>query len=234
MNAPDPGWLPDPAGRHQYRYWDGARWTDDVADGGVAATDPLPPGGDPTVPTGSPQWAAPADSTQQYPTAPGPQAPPYTSSHGAVQPPARKRPPAGLIAALAVVAVALVGGLVYFLVRDDDESADDNSEISDEDTTTSEPDGNDSDTTEPDDEGLESDDFLVETFAEALEQGAGGAITREQALCASEGLIDELGLAELTELDETTPLDDPELASQLLEIFDDCGIPPDVLAGLEG
>ena len=30
-----PGWHPDPSGRHDYRYWDGATWTENVADGGV-------------------------------------------------------------------------------------------------------------------------------------------------------------------------------------------------------
>jgi hypothetical protein len=34
-------WYEDPAGRHQSRYWDGARWTENVANDGVAATDPL-------------------------------------------------------------------------------------------------------------------------------------------------------------------------------------------------
>ncbi|MDZ4166352.1 MAG: DUF2510 domain-containing protein [Coriobacteriia bacterium] len=33
-------WYPDPTGRHEMRYWDGAKWTADVADGGAAATDP--------------------------------------------------------------------------------------------------------------------------------------------------------------------------------------------------
>jgi membrane protease YdiL (CAAX protease family) len=28
------GWYPDPGGRHQFRYWDGARWTPGVADAG--------------------------------------------------------------------------------------------------------------------------------------------------------------------------------------------------------
>lgn len=36
-----PGWYADPAGRHQHRYWDGARWTDDVADAGTASIDPI-------------------------------------------------------------------------------------------------------------------------------------------------------------------------------------------------
>lgn len=34
-------WHPDPASRHQYRYWDGQSWTDWVADNGVQSTDPL-------------------------------------------------------------------------------------------------------------------------------------------------------------------------------------------------
>lgn len=34
-------WHPDPTGRHQLRYWDGAAWTTHVSDNGVTATDPL-------------------------------------------------------------------------------------------------------------------------------------------------------------------------------------------------
>ena len=34
-------WAPDPRGRHELRYWDGQRWTDDVADAGQTSTDPL-------------------------------------------------------------------------------------------------------------------------------------------------------------------------------------------------
>ena len=34
-------WHEDPLGRHQQRWWDGTRWTDHVADGGVTATDPV-------------------------------------------------------------------------------------------------------------------------------------------------------------------------------------------------
>jgi Family of unknown function (DUF6529)/Protein of unknown function (DUF2510) len=39
----DPGWHPDPTGRHEHRYWDGTAWSDDVADGGVAGHDSLSP-----------------------------------------------------------------------------------------------------------------------------------------------------------------------------------------------
>lgn len=37
-------WHPDPTGRHEYRWWDGTRWTEHVADGGQVAVDPLPGG----------------------------------------------------------------------------------------------------------------------------------------------------------------------------------------------
>jgi Domain of unknown function (DUF4328)/Protein of unknown function (DUF2510) len=39
--APGPGWFPDPAGRFDYRWWDGARWTDTVSRGGSTTTDPV-------------------------------------------------------------------------------------------------------------------------------------------------------------------------------------------------
>ena len=35
------GWLPDPRGRHEFRYWDGTNWSDHVADSGLAGTDPV-------------------------------------------------------------------------------------------------------------------------------------------------------------------------------------------------
>ena len=36
-----PGWYPDPTGRHDHRWYDGARWTDHVGDGGRAGMDAL-------------------------------------------------------------------------------------------------------------------------------------------------------------------------------------------------
>ncbi|MDH3300463.1 MAG: phospholipid scramblase-related protein [Acidimicrobiia bacterium] len=39
--APAPDWYPDPMGRHEYRYWDGATWTDHVASHGRQSTDPI-------------------------------------------------------------------------------------------------------------------------------------------------------------------------------------------------
>ena len=40
--VPGPGaWGPDPAGRHELRWWDGARWTESVSNAGTVGTDPL-------------------------------------------------------------------------------------------------------------------------------------------------------------------------------------------------
>jgi hypothetical protein len=38
---PAPNWHPDPTARHQLRYWDGARWTEHVADMGQQGVDRL-------------------------------------------------------------------------------------------------------------------------------------------------------------------------------------------------
>jgi hypothetical protein len=40
--GPIAGWYPDPAMRHQARFWDGFRWTERVADNGVEGIDPVP------------------------------------------------------------------------------------------------------------------------------------------------------------------------------------------------
>ena len=39
MTRESPAWRADPLGRHQYRYWDGAKWTDKVADNGLQGVD---------------------------------------------------------------------------------------------------------------------------------------------------------------------------------------------------
>jgi uncharacterized protein YxjI len=44
-----PNWYPDPWGRHEHRYYDGAKWTEHVASHGRQSVDP--PGGEANVPT---------------------------------------------------------------------------------------------------------------------------------------------------------------------------------------
>lgn len=56
------GWLADPAGAHELRYWDGAAWTDHVSDQGVAGVEPPagplapPAGADAATPQGRGGW----------------------------------------------------------------------------------------------------------------------------------------------------------------------------------
>jgi hypothetical protein len=38
--SPAAGWHPDPSGRHELRWWDGARWTTTVHDQGVTTNEP--------------------------------------------------------------------------------------------------------------------------------------------------------------------------------------------------
>ena len=47
----NPAWLPDPTGRHQYRWWDDDQWTHHVADDGVAKSDPATSLGQLSAPT---------------------------------------------------------------------------------------------------------------------------------------------------------------------------------------
>ncbi len=153
MNAPTPGWNPDPTGRHEYRYWDGGSWTDDVSDNGVTAVDPIasPVGG--PAPFGQDATGT-VDPTQQYATAPGAQPPgfgpqpgaqptgfgqppgygpqpgfdPVYGNSGQVPPgqPVKSGPSTGLIVGLVAAAVILIVGLVVVLGGgDDDDTATD-------------------------------------------------------------------------------------------------------------
>ena len=38
----EPSWQPDPTGRHDYRWWNGVHWSDQVGDRGVVTIDPVP------------------------------------------------------------------------------------------------------------------------------------------------------------------------------------------------
>jgi hypothetical protein len=44
------GWLEDPSGQHQLRYWDGVAWTSQVSNDGAVETSPLMTGGPPPPP----------------------------------------------------------------------------------------------------------------------------------------------------------------------------------------
>lgn len=57
---PPAAWYKDPGGTHELRYWDGERWTDGVATGGVVSESPLPPEG------AAAAWAALEDRRAQW------------------------------------------------------------------------------------------------------------------------------------------------------------------------
>ena len=156
MNSPASGWQRDPTARHEYRYWDGSRWTDDVSDRGITTTDPMPPGpgADPTQVIDPTQAfpSAPAPPTQAYgqpPTtgypsdgAPGfgpygtlPNQPGSYGSYGTgAGPPAGGPPPntgakTGLFVGIGVLLVAAVAGLAFLLTKDDDNNSDETSTL---------------------------------------------------------------------------------------------------------
>ena len=81
MMQPSPaGWFPDPGGGHQWRYWDGTRWTDVVADQGVTTVEAVARPGVPHV-TGSPPWGTgalgPRRPVEPRPAPPRPAWPPW-------------------------------------------------------------------------------------------------------------------------------------------------------------
>lgn len=50
QQAAAPGWYPDPCGDYEQRWWDGARWTDEVATGLFRGQDAMPAPGEPLLP----------------------------------------------------------------------------------------------------------------------------------------------------------------------------------------
>ena len=172
MNASAPGWQPDPAGRHEYRYWDGTAWTDDVSDAGMTAVDPLSgpaagasTSGDPTTvldqtqanPPTAAYGAGAAPGPGGYPPAGpgsggyGPTAgyPAYGSGQVPPAKPPRSGPSTGLLVGLGVLAVALIAVIAVVLTGGDDGDGD---ETSSTDTTES------TETTETDTSDTTADD----------------------------------------------------------------------------
>lgn len=54
----DPNWYPDPVGRHEYRWWDGMQWTDQVSSHGRQSTSSLEEGTKHVVPQQQPDKVA--------------------------------------------------------------------------------------------------------------------------------------------------------------------------------
>ena len=105
-------WEPDPTGRHQYRWWDGEQWTDQVADNGVQTVDAVT-----SDEANLPSSALPPAPTQggnagQHPGQPVPSMPDITtllSSRG-------QRLGAYLIEVVLVIFTLGIGWLVWALI----------------------------------------------------------------------------------------------------------------------
>ncbi len=109
-----PGWQPDPTGRHDHRYWDGAAWTDNVANAGVASTDAyeaadapdasmtageVPDAPPPPAPGDAPTEAVPAasgwaDPTSTFPAVTDDPTSTWSSTPAPPAPPSYTPPPA--------------------------------------------------------------------------------------------------------------------------------------------
>lgn len=110
MSQVPAGWFPDPYGRYEQRWWNGADWTANVATGGAQAIDPM--GNSPVVP-----FAIPATATSAQAAAASTAGIRFLDRMGH---PALERTPPSLRASLAGVGGGVVGGSVLGLVGGDE------------------------------------------------------------------------------------------------------------------
>lgn len=117
MTDQDPAWKHDPTGRHDHRYWDGSTWTDNVADAGVAGSDPYPgsPGEEPTL-VDAPVASDPTSQWPIDPTAPAAPVPPDPAATGSTDDGARKR----LLVGGAILAAVAIAVIAFIALADDD------------------------------------------------------------------------------------------------------------------
>ena len=91
------GWDPDPYQRHQTRYWNGAAWTEHVADNGVQTVDAM---------------LAPSAPVAAYPASP-PYTAPYTAPYGA--PPVAQRSGGSPAVAILLITAGAAGVVASWL-----------------------------------------------------------------------------------------------------------------------
>ena len=106
-------WEPDPTGRHQYRWWDGEEWTDQVADDGIQSVDPIS-----TAESGLPLETPPSALPPPGPTSEG-----FESDSSIEQPDLSRmlasrgqRFGALFLELLLVVVTLLIGWLIWSLI----------------------------------------------------------------------------------------------------------------------
>jgi hypothetical protein len=204
MNSPAPGWLPDPTGRHEHRYWDGSYWTSDVSDGGVTSFDPY----DATAQQPQTGFGAPTPSGQGYGSSPGYGQPQGFGSgpYGAQPPSSGGGPSTGLLVGLgAAILVVIVAIVLVATNKDDDKDGDtiaSGDETSQDDTTdtTATPDDSGDDSGDSSGSHSESDQVMIDAMATGILGSSNGALTQEDADCIAAAMFDELGLERLIEI----------------------------------
>ena len=204
MSETEASWLPDPDGRHQYRWFDGTSWTDQVSDDGVVTTDPPGPAGveaaaepageapvteptpaaEPPVAEPSP-WAAANEPTTSMPAAGGPP-PPASAAPAASGGGGGNKVPL-IIGGVAIA--ALLGAAAFFFLGGDDD-------------------------------GLSSTE-RAELVSMLSEEG----LTEAQANCIIDSLVDDLGVDEMRDL-AANPDTEPTATqmSAVLSAYQSCEI----------
>ncbi|MGH9213374.1 MAG: DUF2510 domain-containing protein [Acidimicrobiales bacterium] len=232
MTTPTPGWLPDPTGRHEYRYWDGSQWCDDVSDGGNTSFDPIAT----ATPQASGYDQQPASGyDQQAASGYGQPASAYGGSPYAPQSqdgqPRSSGPSTGLLVGLGVLLAVLVVGIVVVVTSGGDD--DDSDAETAGNTATGDDDGGDV-TTTADDGG--SGSTVTDLIAEGVVASGNGVLTDEEGQCIAEGMVNELGEDRIIELglDSSAATDpfsvlEPDEQTAVLQAILDC-VPAETLA----
>lgn len=224
MSEQQGSWEPDPFGRHQYRWFDGQGWTENVSDDGVVSADAPDPGGAPPPGAAEPEPTPAEPAAEEPPAEPQPPsepvaaAPPPATPSGweatgseptTTMPPAGGAPPPGpgpeatgggggggnkLPLAIGAVALVALVGAAVWFFFL----------------------GGD------DDDGL-TDAERAQLISEIDSEG----ITPEQQECVADSLVDSLGVDQIRELlaagDDTEPTDAQFAAA--LAAFEECDVP---------
>jgi len=213
MNAPAPGWLPDPTGRHEHRYWDGSYWTSDVSDGGVTSFDPYDATAQQPQPGGFGAQGTPSGpgfgSSPGYGAQPQPQG--FGSGPYGAQPPRSGGPSAGLLVGLGAAILVVIGLIVFVATNKDDDNKDGDTIASGQDDSTDTTAADDSSSDSSTDSGTnsESDQVMIDAMSEGILASSNGALTEEDADCIAQAMFDELGLERLIEIGGQAGGDDP-------------------------
>lgn len=247
MNPSEAGWQADPTGRHEHRYWDGAQWTDNVADAGVAATDPFdaivpPSAASPAEPSTNPYdtpvtaqpdapaaWGDPTqvsttstDPTSTWPAAPAP--PVYIPPDSPISDGGGDGSKKGFLIGLGVL-LAVAAAVIAFLALGGDDDDEGDRIASEDTTTTTEEAGELTPTTGEVDDPFSDGGIgeLPENFEEELADiyVESMGLSRDQAECLAESLGDVVRSGEMSE---------DEAFSDFMNYMEDCDISMEDLA----